>query len=124
MPSYQEESSPCWYISPIHAILFFIICITFSFVFFTLYHYFSLLTHYFRKQECNLGAYSLQKTCQFAHPKLGISEHTNQEHQGLNHQAPKCPLPWWQLQQPAHWEGIADVRKPSSIQFRLEPIPQ
>ncbi len=53
-------------------------------------------------KKCYLGAYSLQITCRLAHPPLGVSEYTHQEHQGLNHQAPRSLLPRWQLAQPAH----------------------
>ena len=35
-----------------------------------LYYY----THYFKTRNSDLGAYSLQKTVQQAHPRLGISE--------------------------------------------------
>ena len=62
----------------------------------------SLLYVLFQNWKRRLGVYSLQKTCQSAHPPQGISEHTNQEHQGLNHQAPKRLLPRCQMQQPAH----------------------
>jgi hypothetical protein len=55
-----------------------------------------------KTEKCNLSAYSLQKTCQSAQPPLAVSEHTNQEHKGLNHQAPRSILPWWQLMHPAH----------------------
>ncbi len=51
-------------------------------------------THYFKTRKCNLGAYSLQKTGQSAHPTQGISEYTNQEHQRLNQAAPKRLFPW------------------------------
>ena len=37
-----------------------------------LYYY----THYFKIRNSDLGAYSLQKTVQQAHPQLGISEQT------------------------------------------------
>jgi hypothetical protein len=68
-------------------------------------HYVTIISHhtyYFKIKKCDLGAYSLQKTCQLAHSPLGVSEHTNQEHQGLNHQAPRSLLPLWQLAQTAH----------------------
>ncbi len=95
MPLDQDKSSPCCHMGPIIVLLFCIIQIISL-----LYHYY---THYFRNQKCNLGAYSWQKTCQSAHPPLGISGHyTNQKHQGLNYQVPECHLPRWQLQQQAH----------------------
>jgi hypothetical protein len=79
MPWQQEASSPC--------------CIWAQFMPFSLYysHYITIIcyyTHYFKTQKFNLGAYSLQKTGQLAHPPQGISKHANQEHQQLHHQAP------------------------------------
>ncbi len=40
--------------------------------------------------------------CYHMGPTQGISEYTNQEHQGLNHHSPTSPLSCCQLPQPAH----------------------
>ncbi len=53
----------------------------------------------------------------------GISEHTNQEHQGLNHQAPKWLLPQSCSNCPIQ-KGLEDVCQPTSTQFRFEIITQ
>ncbi len=47
-------------------------------------HYTTIIlyfTYYFIIQNGHLGAYSLQKTCQSAHPPRGIREDTIKEHQ-------------------------------------------
>ena len=53
---------------------------------------------------CNLN---LRTAGQLAHPPQGISEHTNQEYQGLNHPASKRPLQK-RLNRPL-WICLADV---------------
>ncbi len=94
IPLHQEESSHCGHMGSIHAIFFCIICI--------MSILFQIIPIISKIQKCDLGAYSLQKPCQLAQPPLAVSEHTNQEHKGLNHQAPRSLLPLWQLAQLAH----------------------
>jgi hypothetical protein len=55
MPLHQEEISHCWQMGPIHAMLFYIICIMSL-----LFHIIPIIS---KIKKCNLGAYSLQKTC-------------------------------------------------------------
>ncbi len=97
MPLHQEESPSCYHMGQILA-LFFCIIRNIS----LLNHYYFLLYLLFQNKELHLDAYSLQKTCQSAHPPQGISECTNPEHQELKHQPPTSRLPWGQLQWPVH----------------------
>ena len=60
-------------------------------------HYITIIcyyTHYFKNQKRDLGANSLQKNCQSAHPPQGISQHTNKGQPGLIHRSPTCRLQW------------------------------
>jgi len=56
IPLHQEESSHCWHMGPIHAIFFCIICI--------MSILFQIIPIISKIKKCDLGAYSLQKTCQ------------------------------------------------------------
>jgi hypothetical protein len=85
MPSHQEGNSPCWHMGPIHAIFFCIIRIISL-----LFQIILIISEIKNAIWVKLGVYSLQKTCQSARSSLEISEHTNQEHQGLNYQATHC----------------------------------
>ncbi len=118
MPLHQEESSPSCHMGPIHSL------------FFCILHYITIIlcfTYYFINQNQHLGVYSLQKSCQLAHPPLGICKHTIQEHQELNHQSPMCSLPWCQGPQPAHQDRSCGCTpaKPHAIQvWTYHPIHQ
>ncbi len=109
---HQEEDSPSCHMGQIHALFF---------VLYALYHCYLLLYLVLHKSG---AVSSLHKTCQAAPPPQGISEHTNQEHQGLIHQSPICSLPWCQLLQPAHRDRSHWLRQPSHTQFSFELIAQ
>ncbi len=90
-------------------------------------HYITIIfyyTYYFINQNRHLGAYSMQKTCQLAHPPRGIRQHTIQEHQELNHQSPTCSPHDVRFRNRSIGIGLADVRQLSSTQFRFELITQ
>ena len=67
----QEDSLHCSHNSPIRAD-WYLLYTLFQYYFNYMYYY----THYFESRNSDLGAYSLQKTGQQAHPQLGISEQT------------------------------------------------
>ncbi len=69
------------------------------------------------------NAFWMHIRCRKLANRQGISEHTNQEHQGLNHQAPKRLLPRSCSDRPVQI-GLADVRQPTSTQFMFELITQ
>ncbi len=98
---------------PINAIFFCIICIMSL-----LFHIIPIIS---KIKKCDLGAYSLQINCQLAHPPLRVSEHTHQSIKGsiIKHQGLFSHGGSWRNRPIGI--GLADVREPSSPQFRLDP---
>ena len=83
-------------------------------------------THYFKTQNSYLGAYSLQRTGQQAHPHLGISEQTKpragRTQISINNQLSLAHRD--SSRSPSIWICLADVRHPPSAYSRLEIITQ
>jgi hypothetical protein len=83
-------------------------------------------THYFKSRNSDLGAYSLQKTGQQAHPQLGISEQTKpragRTQISINNQLSLAQSD--SSRSLSIWIGFADVRHPPSAYSRLEIITQ
>ncbi len=85
-------------------------------------------TYYFKNKKRLFGCVFIAENLLIGTSTTGVSEHTHQEHKGLNHQAPRSLLPRWHLAQPAHRTRSRGCTRAIQCaltpQLRLEPIAQ
>jgi hypothetical protein len=68
--------------------------------------------------------FSMQKSCQLAHPPRRIRKQTIKEHQELNHQSATCRPHDVRFRNWPIGVDLAELRQPSCTQFRFELFTQ